>query len=529
MTTVGSKKRCFIISPIGEPESAIRKHADDVFEYLIKPALDECNIDPIRSDHLDKPGRISDQMFRAIFEYELCIAILTGYNPNVFYELAIAQSANRPVVILIEKGNTLPFDIKDLRSITYDLDIRSFQRRIHIARLINFVKDIEQKNWQGDDLFSSYGLSNLSQSTSQSLDAAFQRESDERPLMRSATRELWLVQETGNLIAEKAKGEILEFLGKGGSVYATFTAPTTNVARLMALRNANLSADAILKRSSLAREHLANLLSNVGPSAERFSVRYIPYPVSFTLVVADPSDATPENRKAIARSAGFKLPFADKIDLTVSGARSPKTLAHFISEAKRHFLFASKVIFLTGPPRSGKTTLFKQVVELYRKSQGLYYVLSLAQWSKTERLGFEYITTEINAPVPFASRNAAGTYDVLSGSLEPVLASVREAHQEGKVLLLDEVGPLQLQEPGFCDLIQEIVEDPRSSLIASLAEPSQGGDGARGFIEDLVHHPRSSVLQLRQGDNEEEILGRLKEELSSALTLYSQMPRALWG
>ena len=31
-------------------------------------------------------------------------SLLTGFNPNVFYELAVAQSAARPVVILIEKG-----------------------------------------------------------------------------------------------------------------------------------------------------------------------------------------------------------------------------------------------------------------------------------------------------------------------------------------------------------------------------------------------------------------------------------------
>ena len=32
-------KKCFVISPIGPPDSEIREHADDVFEYIIKPAM----------------------------------------------------------------------------------------------------------------------------------------------------------------------------------------------------------------------------------------------------------------------------------------------------------------------------------------------------------------------------------------------------------------------------------------------------------------------------------------------------------
>jgi len=156
MSAERAGKRCFVISPIGEADSVTRKHADDVFEYLIQPAMVECGVSAFRSDQLEKPGRISDQMFRAIYESDLCVAVLTGYNPNVFYELAVAQSANRPVIILIEQGQALPFDIKDLRSITYDLGIRSFNDRTYIKRLVNFVKDFEQRGWLAEDLFAAY-------------------------------------------------------------------------------------------------------------------------------------------------------------------------------------------------------------------------------------------------------------------------------------------------------------------------------------------------------------------------------------
>jgi hypothetical protein len=33
-------RRCFVISPIGMEGSQEREHADDVFDYIIKPALE---------------------------------------------------------------------------------------------------------------------------------------------------------------------------------------------------------------------------------------------------------------------------------------------------------------------------------------------------------------------------------------------------------------------------------------------------------------------------------------------------------
>jgi hypothetical protein len=156
MENLDQWKTCFVISPIGAPGSPTRKHADQVFKFVIEPALTACRIKPIRSDQLNEPGRISDQMLRAIFDHDLCIAVLTGANPNVYYELAVAQSARRPVVILIEDGQPLPFDVQDFRVLAYDLSIESYDAKLHIGRLEAFVNNIQRSGWQGTDIFSPY-------------------------------------------------------------------------------------------------------------------------------------------------------------------------------------------------------------------------------------------------------------------------------------------------------------------------------------------------------------------------------------
>ena len=136
-------KRCFVISPIGSDNTSVRKHADDVFNYIIQPAMDECGLVAIRSDQLAQPGKISDQMFREIFEADLCIAVLTGRNPNVFYELAVAQSARQPVIILLEKGEPLPFDVQDLRAVQYDLEISSFVKKTYINQVVSNIESLK--------------------------------------------------------------------------------------------------------------------------------------------------------------------------------------------------------------------------------------------------------------------------------------------------------------------------------------------------------------------------------------------------
>ena len=118
MTNTGAKT-CFVISPIGPPDSDIRAHADEVL-ILIEEALQECGVRPLRSDHLKEPGRISAQMYRQIFGSDMCIAVLTGGNPNVYYELGYAQAMGKKVIVTAAEDTPLPFDIFDVPTQFWD-------------------------------------------------------------------------------------------------------------------------------------------------------------------------------------------------------------------------------------------------------------------------------------------------------------------------------------------------------------------------------------------------------------------------
>jgi hypothetical protein len=136
-------KSCFVISPISLPGTALREHADDVFDFIIKPATDKASYTPIRADHEARPGTITEHMYDHILGDDLLVAVLTGHNPNVFYEVAIAESAARPLILMIEQGQTIPFDISARRVLPYDLKPRALQTGTHVDALVRSIRELE--------------------------------------------------------------------------------------------------------------------------------------------------------------------------------------------------------------------------------------------------------------------------------------------------------------------------------------------------------------------------------------------------
>jgi hypothetical protein len=114
------ENKCFIICPIGKPDSEIRKRADIVFENLIKPAFSELGIEPVRADHIELPGLITKHVTDYLCEAPLVLADLTGNNPNVFYELGIRHTLGKPAIHIVDAHEILPFDLKGMRTIIFD-------------------------------------------------------------------------------------------------------------------------------------------------------------------------------------------------------------------------------------------------------------------------------------------------------------------------------------------------------------------------------------------------------------------------
>ena len=117
-----TRKSLFIISPIGQPSSETEIYFDKVRRHIIDPVASDKNYHTIRADEISRPGRITSQIIEHLREDDLVIADLTKRNPNVFYELAVRHAVGKPVILLGEFGDDIPFDVAAQRVIFYDLD-----------------------------------------------------------------------------------------------------------------------------------------------------------------------------------------------------------------------------------------------------------------------------------------------------------------------------------------------------------------------------------------------------------------------
>jgi hypothetical protein len=128
---MNTPKIAFLICPIGEEGSAPNKRSKRLLREIVAPTLKEFGfttesfLDPDPAGH----DRIRVRMFDRIRTAPVCIADLTGNNPNVFFEYGLRRATGQPVLALHEKGHELLFDVDDFPTYSYDLDRPEAARR----------------------------------------------------------------------------------------------------------------------------------------------------------------------------------------------------------------------------------------------------------------------------------------------------------------------------------------------------------------------------------------------------------------
>lgn len=105
---------CFVMMPFGEWN-------DIYYKEVYIPAIKEAGFEPVRGDEIFSSGSVVEQIWEQIDKAKVLLADLTGKNANVFYELGLAHAARKPVVFTSGVLDDVPFDLRHLRVIIYDL------------------------------------------------------------------------------------------------------------------------------------------------------------------------------------------------------------------------------------------------------------------------------------------------------------------------------------------------------------------------------------------------------------------------
>jgi len=109
-----SSSLCFVIMPFSA-------EYDLVYHQLIKPAAETSGLKVLRADDIYSPGVITEQIRAAIHQSRICIADVSGKNPNVLYEVGIAHTLDKTTILLSQSVEQIPFDLRAHRFVIYDV------------------------------------------------------------------------------------------------------------------------------------------------------------------------------------------------------------------------------------------------------------------------------------------------------------------------------------------------------------------------------------------------------------------------
>jgi len=93
-----------------------------VYTDIVKPLVLEMGLTITRGDEFHSvQGGVMGEVWSALNSCKFVIAEITGGNDNVFYELGIAHTLNKPAILVTqaEAPQAVPFDIRHLRYIKY--------------------------------------------------------------------------------------------------------------------------------------------------------------------------------------------------------------------------------------------------------------------------------------------------------------------------------------------------------------------------------------------------------------------------
>ena len=113
--------KCAVLMPFTEPWS------DRIYGRFLQTFIQEAGFSPVRADDLF--GRdVMEDIWSMILTSEVVVADITGRNANVFYELGIAHTLGKPVILITQSTSDIPFDLNRYRHVIYTDDADGYDK-----------------------------------------------------------------------------------------------------------------------------------------------------------------------------------------------------------------------------------------------------------------------------------------------------------------------------------------------------------------------------------------------------------------
>lgn len=139
-------RSCVVLCPDSDTNSDLQRHAKVVFKYIIQPALIDSAYAANRPSEAEEAATLSDVAVDALLRDDLVIAVMTGRNPEIFYQVAIAQAAGRPLILMIESGCELAVQPRGALVVEYSIDTDAILSAAGVRELNTAIKKFESES-----------------------------------------------------------------------------------------------------------------------------------------------------------------------------------------------------------------------------------------------------------------------------------------------------------------------------------------------------------------------------------------------
>jgi len=170
----------------------------------------------------------------------------------------------------------------------------------------------------------------------------------------------------------------------------------------------------------------------------------------------------------------------------------------------------SQRVLLTGRPGSGKTTLIKRVLEELPQRFAGFYTEEIRDHGT--RVGFKVVAVEggeaVFAHVDFTTPERVGKYGLDLSALEAVgVNAIREAVQAERLIVIDEIGPMEIRSVGFREAVNDALDSelPVLATIFSRSLP---------FTDGIKSRPDVVLIEISP-NNRDRLVSQLSEKFKT--------------
>jgi ActR/RegA family two-component response regulator len=146
------KRKCFVIMPFSTTKSCTEEQWVEIFDNMIKPAVEDSGFDYECFRASLVIGNIIRDILDNLNKADVVIADMTDRNPNVFYELGVRHALRNATILITQDMEHVPFDLKHYSTIKYEWTTK--KGRAEFNNRIKEAFSVIEKDPDGADVMS---------------------------------------------------------------------------------------------------------------------------------------------------------------------------------------------------------------------------------------------------------------------------------------------------------------------------------------------------------------------------------------